>query len=313
MNESNKLCYYAFLGILLLLGSVFSPAAGPKDFPILQGPYLGQKPPGSTPELFAPNVISTCNQHSSVYFSAGGREVYFSRMEPMPYLIMYMCERNGSWSEPEVVCEGLTPGLSPDGITVFFSTWELWRLFKTPNGWSEPEKLGPHINFQKRQDTPYAAADGTLYFCSIFGDRDGIYRARLRNGEYLEPERLEYGISSEYSDFSPYIAPDQSYLVFASTRPGHGITDLYISFRNQDDSWTRPKNMGPVINTGAKEAFPFVSFDGRYLFFMSNRVSALNRRVIPDGAGNVFWMDAKIIARLRSSIESKEDTLDLGS
>jgi hypothetical protein len=57
--------------------------------------------------------------------------------------------------------------------------------------------------------------------------------------------------------------------------------------------------MGPQINTGAKEAFPFVSFDGKYLFFMSNRVSELNNRPIPDGPGNVYWVDAGIIDTLR--------------
>ncbi len=271
----------------------------PGSFPVVQGPYLGQKPPGKTPELFAPYIISTGTQHSSVYFSPDGREVYFSRMLPLPSLILYMCEDNGTWTPPQVVCEGLTPGLSPDGQTVLFSTWELWRLYKTPSGWTEPEKLGPHINFQKRQDSPYVSADGTLYFCSMFGGRDGIYRARLENGTYLRPERLEYGISSEYSDFSPYIAPDESYLIFASTRPGFGITDLYISFRNRDGTWTKPTNMGQTINTGAKEAFPFVSFDGKYLFFMSNRVSELNKTRIPDGPGNVFWVDASVIEGYR--------------
>ena len=264
----------------------------------LTGPYLGQKPPGMTPELFAPGVISTCTQHGSACFSRDGREVYFSRMLPRPSVIMSMREENGLWTPPRVVCEGLTPGLAPDGRTVLFSTWELWRVFKTPAGWTAPEKLGPAINFQKRQDAPCAAADGTLYFCSMFGGRDGIYRAEFADGAYGKPERLEYGISSGYGDFSPYVAPDESYLVFASARPGYGVTDLYVSFKASDGSWTAPQNMGPAINTGAKEAFPFVSFDGKYLFFMSNRVSALNRGLIPDGPGNVYWVDARIIQAL---------------
>jgi hypothetical protein len=284
------------LFLLVLAALTFS--SGQEGFPILKGPYLGQKPPGMTPELFAPGIVSTCAQHGSVCFSPDGTEAYFSRMLPRPSVVMYMCEENGRWTPPRIVCEGLTPGLAPDGRTVLFSTWDLWRMFKTPFGWTPPEKLGPSINFQKRQDTPYAAADGTLYFCSMFGDRDGIYRAEFVDGTYGKPERIEYGISSEYSDFSPYIDPNESYLIFASTRPGYGITDLYVSFKNNDGSWTAPKNMGPAINTGAKEAFPFVSFDGKYLFFMSNRVSKLNTAPIPDGPGNVYWVDAHIIASL---------------
>jgi len=113
-------------------------ASAPASFPVLKGPYLGQPPPGRTPVLFAPHIISTGTQHSSVYFSADGREVYFSRMLPRPSLVLYMCEKNGAWTPPQVVCEGLTPGLAPDGKTAFFSTWDLWRMFKTASGWTEP-------------------------------------------------------------------------------------------------------------------------------------------------------------------------------
>jgi hypothetical protein len=287
------------LSVLLISNSGVNSHAQQRDFPVLEGPYLGQTPPGRIPELFAPEIVSTCSQHSSAYFSEDGKEVYFSRMLPQPQVIMTMREENGRWIAPRIVCEGLTPGITPDGNTLFFSTWQLWKMVKAPDGWTEPELLPPLINFQKRQDTPYAAAGGSLYFCSMFGDADGIYRAVLKEGEYLKPERIEYGISDKSANFSPYIAPDESYMIFSSTRPGFGVTDLYISFYNQDGSWTRPRNMGPGINTAAKEAFPFVTFDGKYLFFMSNRISKLNETPIPDGAGNVYWVDAGIIEDFR--------------
>jgi hypothetical protein len=292
-----------YIIILLSLIFVIGSHAQQDDFPMLTGSYLGQKPPGMIPELFAPGIISTCTQHSSAYFSMDGKEVYFSRMSPRPSVIMYMREENGQWMSPRIVCEGLTPGLAPDGKTVFFSSnipnWKLWKMQKTPEGWTQPRILPSHINFQRRQDTPYISAEGTLYYCSMFGSANGIYRAPVRDGEYLLPERIEYGISDEHGNFSPYIPPDERYMIFSSTRPGYGITDLWISFRKGDGSWTEPKNMGPAINTSAKEAFPFVSFDGKYLFFMSNRVSELNETPIPDGPGNVYWVDARIIEELR--------------
>ena len=292
-------CRAVVTGILLSMMCIFSGLVRKDDFPVLKGPYLGQRPPGMTPELFAPGIISTCSQHSNTYFSRNEKKVYFSQMLPLPSVIMYMHEQNGRWTPPRIVCEGLTPGLAPDGKTVYFSTWKLWRMFRTPDGWTIPELLPLHINFQKRQDTPYAAADGTLYFCSMFGKADGIYRAQWEDGEYAKLERIEYGISIQAANFSPYIAPDQSYLIFSSTRPGYGVSDLYISLRTEDGGWTEPKNMGPRINTDAKESFPFVSFDGKYLFFMSNRVSELNKSLIPDGPGNVYWVDAGFIRGLR--------------
>lgn len=285
--------------IVVHLATVCHSNAAQNDFPVLEGPYLGQTPPGRVPVLFAPGIVSTCTQHSSAYFSSDGREVFISRMVPEPHVIMTMREENGRWTAPRIVCEGLTPGIGPDGNTLFFSTWKLWQMHRSSDGWSDPELLPPHINLQKRQDAPCATAEGTLYFCSIYGQADGIYRAAREDGEYLQPQRLEYGISGEGANLAPYVAPDETYLVFSSTRPGYGITDLYVSFHNADGSWTRPRNMGPAINTSAKEAFPFVTFDGKYLFFMSNRPSELNRTRIPDGSGNVFWVDAAIIEDYR--------------
>lgn len=47
------------------------------DFPVLRGPYLGQKPPGLIPEIFAEGVMTTeFHEHSSPAFSPDGKEVY---------------------------------------------------------------------------------------------------------------------------------------------------------------------------------------------------------------------------------------------
>ncbi|MDH4270450.1 MAG: hypothetical protein OEW18_00585, partial [Candidatus Aminicenantes bacterium] len=85
-------------GVMLALGMIVN--AQPIELPELAGPYLGQKPPGMTPELFAPGIISNCTQHGSAYFSPDGREVYFSRLLPRPSVIMYMCEKDGRWTSP---------------------------------------------------------------------------------------------------------------------------------------------------------------------------------------------------------------------
>jgi hypothetical protein len=272
-----------------------------EKFPTLGGAYLGQKPPGDRAELFAPGIVSTCMQHSSAYFSPDGKEIYFSRMLPLPHVIMYMSEENAVWKKPRVALEGLTPFLSPDGKKLFFSRdWALWVAEKEGNGWSEPKNLGNVVNFQKRQDGPSVTSDGTLYFCSMYGDHDGIYQAELSNGLYVKREKLGFGINSGSVNGLPYIAPDESYLIFTSFRPGSiGMSDLFISFRHSDGTWKKPKNMGPKINSDAKEGYPYVTADGKYFFFYSTRVSVLNKRKIPDGPGNVYWIDAKIIRELK--------------
>lgn len=101
----------------------------------------------------------------------------------------------------------------------------------------------------------------------------------------MAPERIEYGISDKHGNHCPYIPPDESYMIFSSTRPGYGITDLFISFHKADGSWTEPENMGPGINTRAKETFPFVSFDGKYLFFMSQLCLRIKQSAYTGRAG----------------------------
>ena len=270
------------------------------DFPVLKGPYLGQKTPGDLPELFMPGIISNCDLHSSVYFSPDGNEVYFTKLlnESLTWNIMFMKQENGQWMPLRFLCKGLTPFLSPDGKTLFFSTqdFNLWKTERSTTGWLEPINLGLVINSSKRQDAPSVTDDGTLYYYSHYRDTKGIFCSTFADGQYSEPQPLGSGINSNHNEGIPFIAPDESYIIFSSFRPGsHGLGDLYISFQRDDSTWTEPRNLGSKINSEAKDRFPYVSLDGKYFFFNSSRVSSLNTKRIPDGPGNVYWMNASFI------------------
>jgi hypothetical protein len=73
------------------------------DFPVLSGPYLGQLPPGLTPEIFAPGIVCTEKNEGYLVFLDQGRVLVFDRWLPQtgesnPYLVMEM--RDGKWSRP---------------------------------------------------------------------------------------------------------------------------------------------------------------------------------------------------------------------
>jgi hypothetical protein len=130
----------------------------------------------------------------------------------------------------------------------------------------------------------------------------GIVRSALIDGCYTEPEPLGSVINSKNYEGPAYVTPDQSYMIFSSFRPGgFGSCDLYISFRGEDGTWKEPRNMGPKINSDAKDMFPYVSSDGEYFFFNSSRVSVLNTKPIPGGPGNIYWVDAGIIEELKAT------------
>ena len=138
------------------------------------------------------------------------------------------------------------------------------------------------------------AADGSIYFASDdpggLGSGD-LYVSRFADGRYLAPVNVGAPVNSEYEERGPFIAPDQSYLLFMRARaPGNlGMIDLYVSFRNADGSWSAPRNLGPRVNSEGNEICPIVSPDGRYLFFNSSR----------SGNDDDYWVDAGLIQELR--------------
>ena len=111
----------------------------------------------------------------------------------------------------------------------------------------------------------------------------GIARSRLVNGKYQDYEDLPSPINTDHPEMHPFIAPDESYLIFESGRLGmdKGLR-LYVTFRSKDDSWSDPQE----IPVGMPGGIPFVSSDGKYLFFVGGR------------PGDIHWVDANIFKDL---------------
>jgi len=130
-----------------------------------------------------------------------------------------------------------------------------------------------------------------LFWAAFYGQKAVV---ELLLGRGTPPESLGREVHSEFREFDPFIAPGESYVIFASTRPGGlGGPDLYISFRNARGEWDEPKNMGPSVNSAASDYTPILSPDGRSLFFTSSR----------EGQDDIFWIDAGVIAALRPPAE----------
>lgn len=119
-------------------------------------------------------------------------------------------------------------------------------------------------------------------FYNFTSDKLNIYK--LAN-----PQTLDFGISSEYNDIHPAMAPDGSFIVFASDRPkkrGSGERekelDLYVSYRKPDGTWAKPQNLGKKINTGENELAPFIAADGS-LYFSSKGYTRDNVNIVFSG------------------------------
>jgi len=288
---------YTSIALLLSALMMSSLSYSQDDFSVLEGPYLGQKPPGLTPEVFAPGIISTKGWEYGVVFAPNMKEIYFLRevdveTDPKQEFVVFESKKN-RWYERVISPRLGTPTLSPDGKIMFFG-----RSYKerTASGWSEPKRLGPDFE-DIRIMRLTASSKGTYVFDEAgSSDGDGVIRySRLVGGKREEPKPFSKEINTGKYNAHPFIAPDESYIIWDGSREsGFGSSDIYISFQQQDGSWGAAINMGDKINTGAWEAAASVTPDGKYLFF--------NRNMGPDNTDDnpdTFWVDAQIIEDLK--------------
>ena len=131
----------------------------------------------------------------------------------------------------------------------------------------------------------YFASNGQARIDTTRTDHD-IYYSECVADVFQEPVRLDATVNSTAYEADVFVAPDESYLIFCSTRDGgFGQGDLYISFSDADGGWTEATNMGGAINTERYEYCPFVSKDGKFLFFTSGQ--------------DIYWVDAGALEELR--------------
>lgn len=199
--------------------------------------------------------------------------------------------------------------IHPDGSRLYYQsnrpidhsestyTWNIWYVDRIGDNWGEPHSIGRPINGRNHTSGPSVTMDGTMYFTymSITGNAPNeLYRSRYINGEYQEPERLPNSINTVVQQFDSYIAPDESYLIFNAYQrsDSYGSTDLYISFRDEDDNWSNSVNMGPAINTLEREGSATITADGSYIFY--GRYNNAQQNGL-----DVYWFNAQFLESLR--------------
>jgi ribosomal protein L24E len=275
---------------LFILSLIFAAAMrAQEEFPRLEGPYLGQKPPGLKPRRFAPGIITTAEHEGSSGFGLNGSVFIFQRFLDSQCHTYIMRLKDGRWTAPELIPFWKTMVhngdfvISSDDRTMLYQVKtetaaglvsNIWRVEITDSGWSERTPLPAPVNTSYDESFASEAADKNLYFFSRRPGGKGlsdIYMCSFRDNKYSDPVNLE-SLNTEYHEWDPFIAADGSYLIFCSTKPGgFGGDDFYISFKSDDGGWTTPLNMGEEINSPGSENRPYVTRDGRYFFFTSTR------------------------------------------
>lgn len=252
--------------------------------------YLGQEPPGLVPELFAPELIKNEFREAAAAFSPDAKEFYFRRRggEYKKNTLFVIKNIDNQWVESEVPPYAGEPFVSLDGKTLF-----LGRKYRelTPSGWGE---VKDHDSvFKDIFIMRLTVSSKETYFLdeATRSGEGNIQYSKLINGKREKPKVLPNEINAGKWVAHPYIAPDESYIIWDAEREeGYGDNDLYISFKQEDDSWGNAINLGDKINTEHAEAYGSISPDGKYFFF--------HRGYGGDNA-DIYWVDAKVIMDLR--------------
>ena len=95
-------------------------------------------------------------------------------------------------------------------------------------------------------------------------------------GGWLEPEVLPEQVNAGQSRFNAFIDPDERFIIVCVA--GHpenlGAVDYWIAFRNADDTWRGPVNLGPQVNEAGREGWsPYITPDGQWFYYLSRRVT----------------------------------------
>ncbi len=297
----------ARLTIILLLIGTFIPAVtlplpaqekqvSPEKYTGLNGPYLGQKPPGRKAVPFAAGIISSKKSHEfCCAFSPDGKEIYFNRS----MVIMVTRRRKKGWTVPEPVSftEGFDSHeayITPDNKRLYYGSkrptpgkkdeknpYGIWMVERTPKGWSKPAYVGYAMFVSSTED-------GVFYLTDISSDnwdQHGIARTRLVKGRFGKPEPQLGPLFSPAPDRKPgrhpCIAPDENFIIFdAYKKDKGGAGALFVSFREPDGSWGNARNLGDNVNTG-DNICPSLSPDGKYLFYHAD--------------SDIYWVSTEVI------------------
>jgi hypothetical protein len=254
----------------------------------IKGPYLGQEPPGDDFEVFAPGLLSGVGHEYSITFTPDGKEIYFSRGGEGT--LVCRLEKRG-WTAPEPITfveeneYDDEPNISPDGERIVVcsrptmrESRQLYVADREGDGWGEPRHL-----FRGMYAT--STLDGHLYYTLDPEDQPGnsdIVKSSYAAGEWGEPAALEGGVNSDMQEAHPYVAPDESYVIFDTYRGDK--MGMAICYRDADGTWGEPTFLSEELGIPyAGQAM--VSPDGKYFFFCFS--------------SDMYWMKADFIEDLR--------------
>lgn len=263
--------------------------------------YFGEKAPGLKPELFASDIVSVTGRGDfGISFSPKLDEMYFSAQpKEGPASIFFSLIKDKKWQPLQKAnfTEGkkageMEPFVRADGKRIYFTGYdegfkneEIWYVDRKDNGWSKAVKLNSELNNDYVMNLTQAK-NGDVYYDNI--SKRKMYFSTYKDGNFIEAKEVDAQIGSH-----AFISSSQDYLLVQAQNQEdkNRNSDIYVYFKQNNGSWTKPINLGPNVNSSFHERVPSVTPDGKYLFF-----SRYNEE---GGFANLYWVSTQVIENVR--------------
>ena len=182
--------------------------------------------------------------------------------------------------------------VSGDEQTIIFTSYtsnyiDIYSCKKTNGLWGTPKKITDNVSKKYFIKTSSISFDGTeLYLVSDDPENNDIFVSHLEGKTWTNAEKLDKTINGKKSNEThASVSKDGNTLYFTSDREGGmGGLDIYKSTKDSKGSWGVPENLGQSVNTEFNEETPFVTPDGKYLFFSSEGHNSM-------GGFDIFYVD----------------------
>ena len=210
------------------------------------------------------------------------------RLEAMAHPVDFHPENLGS--AVNTADDEYLPAITADGRTLIFtrrSPRTAATTAQTPeeedfylarlddNGqWGKAERMPPPVNSTDNEGAQCVSYDGRIMLFTACGRRDGagrcdLYQSVWHSNQWGKPRNMGPAVNTGNWESQPALSVDGQTLFFVSDRPGgYGGTDIWMC-RRIDGTWSKPENLGAIINTSGNEAGPFLHYDNQTLYFSS--------------------------------------------
>ncbi|MCX7735337.1 MAG: OmpA family protein [Candidatus Kapabacteria bacterium] len=169
--------------------------------------------------------------------------------------------------------------IHPENINGINDNDDIWYSKKNENNaWTEPKNIGINLNTKDSDVLFSLTPDGQ--FALVYGiyqpdgsKTSGFSISRKINGVFSSPEPIKIqNFYNNSKNFYGCLSSDKRVLLMSLNRDdSFGDLDLYVSFFDEkSNTFSEPKNLGPIINTKGSEASVHLALDGKTLYFSSN-------------------------------------------